>query len=181
MVVSATVVMGAGTAPARPAASGFFTEAGVGATAYVGSTSSYSSVGPTLVLRVGRDLFSWFSVGGYVGASIHEATVPPPPKGEFYQLYRAGGDGRLGTRLDRVALFVEGGAGLAMISTNVLGKVMVTGPGEHFSLTVHGGGGGEYQIENRHYAFGLAVDGYLLTQFAAATTIEGRLYLRYTY
>ena len=168
-------------ATARPASTGSFVEAGLGATAYVGSASSYSSVGPTLVMRVGRDLFSWLSVGAYLGASIHEATVPAPPEGEYYQLYRGGGDARLGGRFDKLALFVEGGAGVSMISTNVLGKVMITEPGERFSLTFHGGAGAEYQVENRHYAFGVAVDGWLLTQFDAATAVEGRAYMRYTY
>ncbi len=168
-------------ARARPASQGTFVEAGVGATTYVGSTSSYSSIGPTLAVRVGRDLFSWLSLAGYLGASTHEATVPPPPEGEYYQLYRGGVDARLGGRLDRLALFVEGGAGVALISTNVLGKVMVTEPGERFSLLVHGGAGAEYQIENRHYAFGLAVDGMLAAQFDSAIAIESRLYLRYTY
>lgn len=172
---------GPAVATARPASTGYFAEAGLGATAYVGSASSYSSVGPTLVMRLGRDLFSWLSVGAYLGASIHEATVPPPPEGEYYQLYRGGGDARLGGRFDRFALFVEGGAGVAMISTNVLGKVMITEPGERFSLTFHGGAGAEYQVENRHYAFGVAVDGWLLTQFDAATAVEGRVYMRYTY
>jgi hypothetical protein len=166
---------------ARPASMGYFAEAGLGATAYVGSASSASSVGPTLVMRLGRDLFSWLSVGAYLGASIHEATVPPPPEGEYYQLYRGGGDARLGGRFDKVALFVEGGAGVAMISTNVLGRAMITEPGERFTLTFHGGAGGEYQVENRHYAFGVAVDGWLLTQFDSATAVEGRVYMRYTY
>ncbi len=171
----------ASSAWARPASTGTFVEAGLGATAYVGGTSSYSSVGPTMAVRIGRDLFSWLSLGGYLGASIHEATVPAPPEGEYYQLYRGGADARVGGRLDRIALFVEGGAGVAMISTNVLGKVMVTEPGERFSLLVHGGAGAEYQIENRHYAFGLALDGWLAAQFDGATAIESRLYLRYTY
>lgn len=166
---------------ARPASQGIFVEAGLGATAYVGDTSSYSSIGPTVAVRVGRDLFSWLSLAGYLSASTHEATVPPPPEGEYYQLYRGGADARLGGRLDRLALFVEGGAGVALISTNVLGKVMVTEPGERFSLLVHGGAGAEYQIENRHYAFGLAVDGMLAAQFDSAIAIESRLYLRYTY
>lgn len=177
------LVLAAVASPAqgRPASQGTFVEAGLGATAYVGDTSSYSSIGPTVALRVGRDLFSWLSLAAYLGASTHEATVPPPPEGEYYQLYRGGADARLGGRLDRLALFVEGGAGLALISTNVLGKVMVTEPGERFSLLVHAGAGAEYQIENRHYAFGLAVDGVLAAQFASALAIESRLYLRYTY
>jgi hypothetical protein len=179
--LAAIVLAVPASAGARPASTGYFAEVGLGATAYVGSAADYSSVGPTMVLRLGRDLFSWLSVGAYLGGSTHEATVPPPPEGEYYQLYRGGGDARLGGRFDRLAVFVEGGAGVAMISTNVLGKVMITEPGERFSLTFHGGAGAEYQIENRHYAFGVAIDGWLLTQFDAATALEGRLYLRYTY
>ena len=125
-LVASAALSRSALADPRPASTGYFAEVGLGATAYVGSASSYSSVGPTMVLRVGRDLFSWLSVAGYIGASIHEATVPPPPEGEYYQLYRGGGDARLGGRFDRLALFVEGGAGVAMISTNVLGKVMIT-------------------------------------------------------
>ncbi|MEZ4359929.1 MAG: hypothetical protein R3B48_07085 [Kofleriaceae bacterium] len=179
--LAVAVLLAPSVAAARPASTGFFVEGGLGATAYVGAKSSYSGVGPTMVLRVGRDLSSWLSVGGYLGASVHEATVPPPPTGEYYQLYRGGGDARLGGRLDRLAFFLEGGGGVALISTNVLGKVNVTEPGERFSLAFHGGAGAEYQIENRHYAVGLALDGWLLTQFDAAAALESRVYLRYTY
>ena len=107
--------------------------------------------------------------------------MPPPPDGEWFQLYRGGGDIRLGGRFDRIAVFVEGGLGLSMISSNVLDKVMVTEPGERFSLTLHGGAGFEYQLENRHYAFGLAGDAFLLPQFNALRAIDSRIYLRYTY
>ena len=55
-------------------------------------------------LRIGRDLFSWLSLGVYVAASSHEATVPPPPDGEWFQLYRGGADGgsAVAARRDRV-------------------------------------------------------------------------------
>jgi len=45
----------------------------------------------------------------------------------------------------------------------------------------HAGAGFEYQIENRHYAFGLAVDGFLLPSFDAIRALDSRVYLRYTY
>jgi hypothetical protein len=167
--------------PKRIAASGFFAEAGLGAVAFLPKTSTDAAIGPALQLRLGYDLFSWFSVGIFVAASNHEATVPPPPEGEWFQLYRGGADGRLGGRIERIAFFIEGGAGLAMISSNVLQKVMITDPGEKYSITFHGGGGLEYQLENRHYAFGVGVDGFLVPQFATMKAIDSRLYLRYTY
>lgn len=168
-------------AAARPASTGWFTEGGLGAVVFLPSASDAAAVGPAFNLRIGRDLFSWLSVGIELAASSHEATVPPPPDGEWFQLYRGTGDVRLGGRFDRIALFVEGGAGLAMISSNVLGKVMITEPGERFTIAFQAGAGVEYQLENRHYAFGLAGDAFLLPGFDALRAIDARLYLRYTY
>jgi hypothetical protein len=165
----------------RIAAKGFYSEAGFGAASYLGSARPYSAIGPSIALRLGYDLFSWFSVGVQLAVSSHEATVPPPPDKEWYQLYRGFADGRLGGRVGRIAFFVEGGAGGAYISSNVLQKVGVLDPGERFTVAFTVGGGIEYQLENRHYAFGLAGDWWLLPQFDAAQGVEGRFYLRYTY
>ncbi|HEY0251071.1 MAG TPA: hypothetical protein VGC41_06065, partial [Kofleriaceae bacterium] len=78
--------------------------------------------------------------------STHEAIVPTPQNGEHFQLYRGGVDARLGGRIERIALFVEGGAGVALISSNILESVMITDPGEKYSITFHGGAGLEYQL-----------------------------------
>ncbi|HUJ59433.1 MAG TPA: hypothetical protein VLX92_13100 [Kofleriaceae bacterium] len=171
----------ASVADARPASTGFFAEGGAGVVDFLPSASNDASIGPAFDIRVGRDLFSWLSLGGYIAASSHEATVPPPPSGQWFQLYRGGADARLGALFDRVAAFVEGGVGESMISSNVLEKVMITKPGKSFSFTIHGGAGFEYQLENRHYAVGLAVDAFIEPQFKSMKALETRLYLRYTY
>jgi len=180
-LVSGTLAALCGAADARPAATGWFAEGGLGAVAFLSPASSDAQAGPALDLRIGRDLFAWLSVGVSLAASSHEATVPPPPVGEWFQLYRGGGDARLAVQLDTLAVFVEGGAGIAMISTNILGKVMITDPGEKYSIAFSAGAGAEYQLENRHYAAGVAADGFLLPQFDAIRAIDARLYLRYTY
>jgi hypothetical protein len=177
----ALLLLAAGTADARPASSGWYAEGGLGAVAVLPKHRDDVAVGPALDVRIGRDLFSWLSLGITLGASSHEATVPAPPEGEWFQLYRGGGDLRIGGRLDRIALFVEGGAGIALISSNILDKVMVTEPGENFSIAFHGGAGFEYQLENRHYALGLGVDAFLLPQFDTMKALDTRVYLRYTY
>lgn len=180
-IIGAVLVLAAAPAQARPASKGWYAEGGLGAVVFLPKASSNADPGPALNIRIGRDLFSWLSIGASLAASSHQATVPPPPEGEWFQIYRAGGDARIGGRIDRIAIFVEGGAGIAMISSNVLSKVMVTEPGEKFSIAFHAGGGFEYQIENRHYAFGLAADAFLLPQFDAIRALDSRVYLRYTY
>jgi hypothetical protein len=169
------------TAEARPASTGWFAEGGLGAVAFLPKASKDAKVGPALSVRVGRDLFSWLSVGITLAASSHEATVPPPPQGEWFQLYRGGADARLTGSFDRIAVFAEGGLGAAMISSNVLGKVGITDPGESRTVAFQAGVGLEYQLENRHYAVGLAGDGFLLPQFDSIRGVDSRLYLRYTY
>jgi len=168
-------------AEARPAASGWYAEGGLGAVVFLPKHADDAAPGPALGMRIGYELFSWLSIGVSLAASSHEATVPPPPRGEWFQLYRGGGDLRIGGRFDRLAVFVEGGVGLAMISSNILSKVMVTDPGESFSIGFGAGAGLEYQLENRHYALGLGIDGFLLPQFDTIKALDSRLYLRYTY
>ena len=175
------VALATASADARPASTGWYAEGGLGAVAFLPKHADDAALGPAIGMRIGRDLFSWLSIGISVAASSHEATIPPPPKGEWFQLYRGGGDIRIGGRLDHIALFVEGGVGLGIISSNVLGKVMVTDPGENISPAISGGAGLEYQLENRHYALGLGIDAFLLPKFDAVTALDSRVYLRYTY
>ncbi len=184
LVAAVAVLGGLGTThpvDARPAASGWYAEGGMGAVAFLPKHNDDAAPGPALNMRIGYELFSWLAVGISVAASSHEATVPPPPEGEWFQLYRGSGDVRIGGRFDHIAIFIEGGVGLAMLSSNVLQKVMVTDPGQSFSIGFDAGAGLEYQLENRHYALGLGVDGFLLPQFDKIKAIDSRLYLRYTY
>jgi hypothetical protein len=169
------------TSDNRIASTGFYAEAGLGAVAFLYSASRYTDVGPAVDIAIGRDLFSWLSIGGYVAASIHEATVPPPPVDQYFQLYRGGVDLRLQGRLNRIAGFIEGGVGGSLLSTNILEQVMITQPNKLYSLTISGGAGLEYQSLNRHYALGLAVDGFYEPEWAKMKAIESRIYLRYTY
>jgi hypothetical protein len=181
LAAGALAGLGAEPAEARPASTGWYAEGGLGAVAFLPGANDDAAIGPAFNLRIGRDLVSWLSIGIDLAASSHEATVPPPPEGEWFQLYRGMGDVRIGGRFDRIAVFVEGGAGLALISSNVLDRVMITEPGENFTIAFQAGGGFEYQLENRHYAFGLAADGFLLPQFDALRGVDARIYLRYTY
>lgn len=175
------LMSGTARAQDRPASVGYYAEAGMGATAFLGEAAPYAATGPVLDLRLGRDLRSWFSVGVRLAASTHEATVPPPPEGEYFQLYGAALDTRLGFRLDRIGAFIEAHVGASAMSSNILAKVGILDADERFSLVYGAGAGTEYQMENRHYAVGLAGHWMALPQFDGAQGISARLYLRYTY
>ena len=180
-VAAALVVGQPGSAQARPASRGFYAEAGLGAVGMLGEAQHAAALGPAVALRLGYDLTSWASLGLATDASSHEATVPPPPEGEWFPLYQARAELRLGVRAGALALFAEGGAGAAVISSNLLAKVGILDPGERLSLAFSAGGGVEYQLQNRHYSFGVAGDYWLAPGFDALSGVEVRLFLRYTY
>ena len=170
-----------GSAAARPAAHGFGAEAGFGALGMLGAGQPAAAIGPVLALRLGYGLTPWLALGVAVDASSHEATVPPPPEGEWLQLYQGRAELRLGVQTGRLALFAEGGVGAAAVSSNLLAKVGILDPGERSSLAVGAGAGLAYQLQNRHYAFGVAGDWWLLPAFASLQGVAGRVFLRYTY
>jgi hypothetical protein len=70
----------------RAASTGFFAEGGLTAVSFVGNVNHDAAIGPGLDLRIGHDLFSWLSIGGFVAASMHQATLLPPPEGQYFQL-----------------------------------------------------------------------------------------------
>jgi hypothetical protein len=119
------------------------------------------------------------ALGLRVAASVHEATVPPPPEGELFQLYHLGTDVRFQARLGRIGLFAEAGAGVAIVSTNVLDAVGVTSPARHLGPYVAAGGGLEYRTKNPRFAFGLGGDFTLYPDFDATQAVSARIYLRY--
>lgn len=182
LALAALATLGApASADAAKYSTGFYAEAGLGATGFLGQTGAYAAPGPAFGLRAGYDLFSWFSVGALLAGSTHEATVPPPPEREYFQLYHLAADGRLTVRYRRVAVFAEGALGLAILNTNVLEKVSVTDRDERSSIAFTGGGGIDYHTQNRHFSFGLAGGWTMYSGFAASQSVSIRLYLRYTY
>jgi hypothetical protein len=51
------------------------------------------------------------------------------------------------------------------VSTNLLTRTDILDPGERFSSLIAAGGGLEYQLDNRHYAVGLAGQWTLMLAF----------------
>ncbi len=165
----------------RPVSVGPYAQVSVGGQKMVGKTKRRTNEGPKFALRVGTDLFSWFSVGGRLDIASHEVVLPRPPQGEYTQFYGGAGEARLSLSIGPVAVFAEGSLGYTMVSTNVLETVDILEPGERFTPTIGAGGGLEYQLQNRHYAFGLGGEWNNLTEFARMHTVSVSAHMRYTY
>jgi hypothetical protein len=177
----AIALIALGLLGARPAAAGgLYSEADLGATLFLGEAADSAAPGPALGARVGYHPAPWVGLGVVVAASTHEATAQPPPDGEHFQLYQVGLDLRFRLGVGRVGLFIEGSGGVAAVSTNVLDAPGITSPTRHVSPYLMGGGGVEYHTQSPRFAFGVAGDLSVYTDFGVMRTLGLRLYLRYT-
>jgi hypothetical protein len=153
----------------------------VGGNAAIGKAKDYAALGPALRIQAGTDLFQWLSVGGRVSLASHEATVPAPPEGEYMQFYEGAAEARLSLNIGRIAVYAEGTFGYSAVSTNILEKVDILEPGERYSPTIGAGGGLEYQLQNRHYAFGVGGHWTLFQAFDNMQMAGALGHMRYTY
>ena len=165
----------------RPVSVGPYAQVSVGGNATIGKAKDYAAEGPALRIQAGTDLFQWLSVGGRVSLATHEATVPAPPEGEYMQFYEAAGEARLSFNIGRIAVYAEGTLGYSAVSTNILEKVDLLEPGEKYSPTIGAGGGVEYQLQNRHYAFGIGGHWTLYQAFESMQMAGAMGHMRYTY
>jgi hypothetical protein len=165
--------------PAGNYAHGYFAEAGGGVSMFLVG-GQYIAPGATLHLRTGYEPFSWLGLGVRLGLSMHEATVPPPPDQEYFELWDGAATARLQLRAWRIGVYAEGGLGAGYINTNVLDKVGLTDPDSYVSFLVTAGGGIDYHTQNRHFGLGLGADWTTYPTFGAASSLTVRAYLRYT-
>jgi hypothetical protein len=167
-------------AHAAHAKGGFYSEANFGATLFLGKAADSANPGPQVGARLGYGPWSWIHFGIMGSASTHEATVPPPPQGEYFQLYHLGGDLRLKLKVWRLGFFAEGSGGIAIVSTNILDRVELTSPTRHHGPYIQAGGGWDYHTANPRFALGMAGDYTIYPDFGAMQSLQVRVYLRYT-
>ncbi len=160
-------------------ARGFFASGELGALVFLGHTGRYAGPGPAFGVRLGYDLFRWMAIQAHVAGASSDADTPPPTSGQAFQTLLYMGELRFTARIRRVALFAEGGAGAAQLTSNVLDLVNIT-RGQLFSLAVVGGGGIDYHTLNRHFSVGLDADYIWMQGFSKTSSLTASAYLRYT-
>jgi hypothetical protein len=160
-------------------AKGPFASGEVGALVYVGRAGRYAEPGVAFGVRLGWDIARWIALQAHVLGASNDASTPPPTFGQSFQTYLYAGEVRLSLRIRRFALFAEGGAAVAQVSTNVLDQAGVT-QGSNFTLAVVGGAGLDYHTLNRHFSVGLGADYIWFTTFNGGHALSFDVYLRYT-
>jgi hypothetical protein len=160
-------------------AKGPFASGEVGTLVFLGNAGKFTSPGVAFGVRLGYDIFRWLDVQAHVIGGSNDASLPPPTVGQAFQTYIYAGEVRLKLQIHRFALFAEGGAAAAQVSTNVLDQVGVT-HGTHVTFAALGGAGLDYHTLNRHFSVGLGADYVWLQSFTGGHALSADVYLRYT-
>jgi hypothetical protein len=167
--------------PARYAR-GLYGEAEVGTLLFVGEAGPRIGAGAAVGARLGYDVLRFAAVQLHAFASTHTTRFAGAPQaGQILQLYQGTAELRLTARFGPVAAAATGGAGLARLSTNLLGTAGLTDPDVQTTPVMLGGLGADYHTESRHFSFGLAASfaryGKVFT--AGALALTG--YVHYTF
>jgi hypothetical protein len=161
-------------------ATGLYTEGEFGGLWFNGPAGKDVGAGFAVGARVGYDIFRFFAVQAHFAGSTHQTTGDSPVAGQLLQMYQATVEGKLTLRLVQLSFFVEGGLGLARMSSNLLFALGVE-PQYRTGLTMGGGGGVDYHFLSRHFSVGLRGGYYLLREVRDSRDGMVTTYLRYTF
>jgi hypothetical protein len=161
-------------------ARGVFTEGEIGAVVFLGSAHSWIGTGVALGGRVGYDLTRWLAVQGHAIGSTHETKFEGLPQaGQIIQLYQGTVELKATIRIVQTSIFLEGGGGVARLSTNLLETV--GGSTQRNGLTAGGGAGVDYHSLSRHFSLGLRGGYFWLRDIKSSAQLTFTTYLRYTF
>ena len=162
-------------------ARGFFASGELGALVYLGRATKYAGAGVHFGVRLGYDLTRWLALQAHVAGSSNDATLPAPTVGQSFQTFLYAGELRAQLQIRRIALSLEGGAGITQLSNNVLDQVQISSGGNLISLAIVAGAGLDYHTLNRHFSLGLVADYIWMQSFNSTHALTATAYLRYTH
>ncbi|HEX3698536.1 MAG TPA: adventurous gliding motility protein CglE [Polyangia bacterium] len=161
-------------------AHGLYTEGEIGALMFFGNAREWIGPGFALGGRVGYDLTRWLAVQAHAIGSTHETRFDGMPQaGQIIQLYQGTAELKVTVRIVQTSIFVEGGGGVARLSTNILETV--GGSDQRNGLTAGGGAGVDYHSLSRHFSLGLRAGYFWLRDIKGSEQVTATTYLRYTF
>lgn len=165
-------------------AHGFFLEAQLGATGFLGDLGKVSKPGPRLAFNLGYEITSWLSVLIQAEASFHDTKNRPPPSHTMYEMLGASAGARFSVPFNaRAALWLDGLFGMVWTGGDVLhalGFRDTVAP----SMAYGGELGFDWHVLARHHSFGLLGGARMLPDLVRtgySLGIYGSAYLRYVF
>jgi hypothetical protein len=163
-------------------ARGLYGEAEVGTLLFLGDAGPQIGPGAALGARLGYDLLRWVALQVHAFGSTHTTRFADSPQaGQLLQLYQGTAEVKLSVRFGQIAAAATGGAGLARLSTNLLGTAGLTDPDVQTTPVVLGGLGADYHTLSRHFSFGLALSFAKYQNVHTTGALAATAYARYTF
>jgi hypothetical protein len=163
-------------------ARGWFVQAELGAAIPLGPARDALHAGPAFGVRAGWELARWVALQVRGAGSTHAVDVSGQPQvGQLFQVLQVTGELRLGVPIGAWTIGLEGGAGRARFSSNVLGTAGLTDPGVRASLSYGGSLGLDYHSRSRHFSGGLLAGLDKLQRLKTTGLLQVAGYLRYTF
>ncbi len=163
-------------------AHGLFGEAEIGTQVFLADAGRPLGFGAAVGARVGYDVFRWLALQVHAWGSTHATRFPDAPQSDqLFQILHGTAELKLTLRLGQIAFFGVGGAGLARLSTNLLGTTGFTDPDVRQSLVFLGGAGLDYHTRSRHFSFGAGGNYLRYAAIYAPGAVAVTAYARYTF
>jgi hypothetical protein len=163
-------------------ARGLYGEAEVGTLVFIGEAGSSLGPGAMVGARLGYDLLPLLALQLHAFGSTHTTSFRDMPQsGQILQLYQGTAELKLTVRFGQLAVAAWGGAGLARLSSNLLGTTGLTDPDVQNTLVYLGGLGADYHTMSRHFAFGVVTGFSKFARLRTTGAISATAYVRYTF
>jgi hypothetical protein len=161
---------------------GLYGEAELGTMIFLGEAGQDVGPGAALGARLGYDFLPFAAVQLHAFGSTHTTRFDGTPQaGQLLQLYQGTAEARLGWRFGQVGAAVVGGAGLARLSTNLLGTAGLTAPDVKNTPVFLGALAVDYHTQSRHFAFGLTGGFSKYQKLFTTGAITATVYAHYTF
>jgi hypothetical protein len=127
-------------------------------------------------------VFRWVALQVHAFGSTHTTSFRDMPQsGQLLQLYQGTAELKLTVRFGQIAASAMAGAGLARLSSNLLGTTGLTAPDVQNTLVSLGGLGADYHTMSRHFAFGIGGTFAKYQRLHTTGAISATAYVRYTF
>jgi hypothetical protein len=158
---------------------GFFVEAGLGPSVPIGPTADVLSVGASFGLRTGWEFRRWVALQAHVSTAVSRYD-DGVLEDELLQQHTYLGELRFAIPIRRWLIGLQGGAGLAQVSSNLLQLTGIADDNRRYGLAWDGSLAIDVHTLNRHFSGGVVATYVGMPELSNSGALLVHLVLRYT-